>query len=186
MNIYKILLNVIFITFILFSCKKQEINKQTTSSGNENFSWKEVVSFNDIPDYPIKGYIGEKEIKIEYINFEKWRGSGDNTFYFSTKKPQQNCGAVVNDTAFRLTKANKEFNEQEFIKESFSSTIDGYGADFHIYVGEESKDFNVPWNCALKIISMEGKKVKGKIVMCFKDEKKSWIAGTFEAIVCEY
>ncbi|MCX7834212.1 MAG: hypothetical protein N2490_08390 [Ignavibacteria bacterium] len=186
MYIYKTFLSAILTFVIFFGCKKQEINQQTTSSGNQNFSWKEVVSFSDIPDFPIKGFIGDKEIKIEYVNFEKWRGSGDNTFYFSSKKPQQNCGAVVNDTAFRLTRANKDFNEQEFIKESFSTAIAGFGADFHIYIGEESKDFNVPWNCALKIISMDDKKVKGKIIMCFKDNKKSWIAGSFEAIICEY
>ncbi len=186
MNIYKILLNVIFVILIIFSCKKQEVNDQTTSSGNQSFSWKEVVNFNDIPDYPIRGYIGDKEIKIVYINFEKWRGSGDNTFYFSTKKPQQNCGSVVNDTAFRLTRANKNFEEQEFIKESFTTSKEGYGADFHVYVGEESKDFDVPWNCALKISYLDDKKIQGKIVMCFKDEKKSWIAGTFEGIVCNY
>ncbi len=186
MNIYKILLNVIFIALLIFGCKKQEIKEQTTSSGKENITWKEVVNFNDIPDFPIRGYIGDKEIKIEYINFERWRGSGDNTFYFSSKKPQNKCGAVVKDTAFRLTKANKNFEEQEFIKESFNTALDGYGADFHVYVGEESKDFSVPWNCALKIDYMDETKLQGKIIMCFKDEKKSWIAGSFEAIICNY
>ena len=42
----------------------------------------------------------------------------------------------------------------------------------------------VEWNCILVITSKEEKTIKGKIAMCFKDDTKSWIAGTFEAIRC--
>ena len=46
------------------------------------------------------------------------------------------------------------------------------------------RKINAGWNAALVITEINDDVVKGRIAMCFKDEKKSYIAGSFEAQVC--
>ncbi|MBN1633407.1 MAG: hypothetical protein JW917_04495 [Ignavibacteria bacterium] len=176
-----------FIFLLIFSgCNKSNDNNIAPDKNidKNKFEFKEIISVNDIPEFNVKGYINGKEVEIVYINFEKWRGNGDNVINFGTKKPEQDCGAVSNDTAFHLMRPSRDFTQGEFIKESFTKDVDGYVADYHVYESQESKKFSVPWNCALVLDEIGEKYVKGKIAMCFKDEKKSWLAGTFEAIRC--
>jgi len=182
-------LPALFISLILLiftGCDKSEDIKQTQDNNidKSKFEWKEIISINEIPEFNVKGYINGKQVEIVYINFEKWRGNGDNVINFGTKNPEQNCGAVSNDTAFHLMRPSRDFTKGEFIKESFTKDVEGYVADFHVYEGQESKKLSVPWNCALVLEEIGEKTVKGKIAMCFKDEKKSWLAGKFEAIRC--
>jgi hypothetical protein len=182
-NKYHILL--ISLTFFFFACgKKNDDATKVQNSAKGEFRWMEEVSINRIPDMPLKGMINGKPVTIEYVNFEKWRGSGDNVINFSDKKPKQNCGFIENDMAFHLTRASGDFGEGEFIKESFNKNIDGYSAEFHYYAENNIKKVSAPWNCALVITEINDKTVKGKIAICFKDESKSWIAGTFEAVRC--
>jgi len=71
------------------------------------------------------------------------------------------------------------------IKASFDQSLDGY-ISYYDTANVKSGDnkSSVQWNCALVITSMDDKTVKGKIAICFKDDKKSWLAGTFQAIRC--
>lgn len=171
---------------ILTGCDKSDDKNvmQDKNIDRSKFEWKEIVSVNEIPEFNVKGFINGKQIEIVYINFEKWRGNGDNVINFGTRSPEQICGAVSNDSAFHLMRPSRDFTEGEFIKENFTKDVDGYVADFHVYEGQESKKLSVPWNCALVLDEIGEKTVKGKIAMCFKDEKKSWLAGKFEAIRC--
>jgi hypothetical protein len=170
--------------FLFFSCgKKDDANKVQISAKGE-FKWMETVSVDKIPDTPIKGFINGKPVNIEYVNFEKWRGSGDNVINFSNKKPMQNCGFIENDMAFHLTRASGDFGKGEFVKDGFNKNIDGYSAEFHYYIENNIKKVSVPWNCVLVISEIDDKTVKGKVAICFKDDSKSWIAGTFEAVRC--
>jgi len=169
---------------LLSSCNKKEesTNQQNSTSGE--FSWRETISVKDIPNTPIKGKIDGKDFNPSYIVFEQWRGSNDNVFVFSDKSPQNKCGFIENDNGFNLTKLGAEFKEGEFVKDSFIKNLEGYSADFHITENEDMKKITAGWNVALIITEINDEVVKGKIAMCFKDEKKSWIAGTFEAQVC--
>lgn len=185
--IKRILVFYIFLLmFISAGCDKNNESNDDSNAGidKSKFNWKEVISIKDIPDFNVRGFINGKEVEIVYINFEKWRGNGDNVINLGTKTPEQNCGAVNNDSAFHLMRPSRDFAQGEFIKESFTKDVDGYVADFHVYEGQESKKISVPWNCALILEEIGEKTVKGKIAMCFKDEKNSWIAGKFEAIRC--
>jgi hypothetical protein len=176
---------LILILFLLNGCNKGSIDKNANQNTDKNtFVWKEKIAVSDIPEYNVKGYINGKEVQIVYINFEKWRGNGDNVINFGTKLPEQNCGAVSNDSAFQIMRPSRDFVLGEFVKESFTKDVDGYVADFHVYEGQESRKISVPWNCALVIDEIGERTVKGRIAMCFKDEKSSWLAGKFEAIRC--
>lgn len=174
----------VLILFSFISCGKKEQDKKEQNTNVNDFVWNENISIDKIPDFPIKGMMNGKPIDLAYINFEKWRGSGDNVINFGDKAPSQNCGYVENDNAFHLIHTNGDFKEGEFVKENFTKNINGYTADFHYMVDKNIKKANVLWNCAIVITEIDEKSVKGKIALCFKDESKSWIAGTFEAIRC--
>lgn len=182
LNLYKLIF--ILLIFFLVSCgKNQQVKKEEPKNLSE-FSWSENLTIDKIPDFPIKGVLNGKEIKLDYINFEKWRGSGDNVFNFGDKIPGQKCGFIENDNAFRLTHTNGDFIVGEFLKENFSKNTEGYTADFHYVLNNSIKNVNVSWNCALVLTEINDKTVKGKIALCFKDDAKSWIAGSFEATKC--
>lgn len=179
----KYLLLFFALSLVLISCgKKDDADKKELAKGE--FRWMEELSVSKIPEIPLKGKLNGKEISIEYVNYEKWRGSGDNVINFSNNKPKQNCGFIENDVAVHLTKASGDFEEGEFIKDGFDKNLDGYSAEFHYYQDNNIKKVSVPWNCALVITEINDKTVKGKIAVCFKDDLKSWLAGTFEAVRC--
>lgn len=185
MKFYRIIYNTLIIILLLsiISCKKETDDGQNIQ--NNEFKWKSEVKISDIPDFPVKGFINGKEIKIEYINFEQWRGSGDNVINFGDVKPKNNCGYIESDNSFHLIHKAGEIKSGELLKAGFENNLDGYSA--YIETSGEKKNEqkkSVPWNCALVITSIEDKTVKGKIIMCFNDEKRSWISGTFEAIRC--
>ncbi|MFA5012083.1 MAG: hypothetical protein WC644_09055 [Ignavibacteria bacterium] len=169
---------------LLSSCNKKEesTNQQNSSSGE--FVWKESISVKDIPDAPLKGKIEGKDFNPVYIVFEKWRGSNDNVLAFSDKAPKNKCGFIENYNGYQLTKIGSEFKVGEFVKDSFVKSLEGYSADFHVTENDDMRKINASWNASLLITEMNDDVVKGRIAMCFKDEKKSWIAGRFEAIVC--
>jgi len=181
-----LVIHLILISVFFLSCDRGDNSSSNNnpSGDKNNFVWKEIINTKDIPEFDIKGYVNGKEVKIVYINFEKWRGNGDNVLNFGTRLPEQTCGAVDNDTAFHLMRPSRDFETGEFLKENFNKDVDGYVADFHIYEGNEPKKISVPWNCALFVEQIGEKTVKGKIALCFKDETKSWIAGKFEAVRC--
>lgn len=122
---------------------------------------------------------------MNYINFEQWRGSGDNVLNFGDVKPLNNCGYIESDNSFHLIHKAGEIKAGDLLKANFDNSLDGYAAYYEANGSKNSTlKKTVPWNCALQITLIEEKIVKGKIAICFNDEKKSWIAGTFEAIRC--
>ncbi len=183
MSIKRYLL-IIFSLFILFSggCGKKSDNTEikTDKTENREFGWKDDITSDDIPDFPIKGNIGGKEVQFTYINFEKWHGSNDNVINFSLVKPSQNCGFVENFEGFTLLNKGDEIKQGSFVKSKFADDPKTYQANFKLS-GSKSTD---TWNCALEIESSDGKTVKGKIALFFNDNSKSWVAGKFEAVVC--
>ena len=171
---------------LLTGCGKKNETNSTLKTDKEGFTWTDVLTLDKIPDFPVKGYLNGKEIKVEYINFETWRGSDDNVINFTAKPPRQNCGAFVeDDSGFRIMKKSGNFKSGDYIKDKFSTTVEGVIADYHFSVDKNNtKNVSPDWNYVMTITDINDKTVKGKIAICFKDESKSWIAGTFEAIRC--
>lgn len=175
----------ILLTFLIsVSCgkKEEQINEKNLS---KDFSWKSELKITDIPDMPVKGYINGKEISLNYINFEQWRGSRDNILNFGDTRPKNNCGYVESDNSIHLIRKADEIKPGEFLKSSFEQNLDGYISYYDtLSVKDSDKKTSLQWNCALVITEMNEKTVKGKIALCFKDDKKSWVAGSFEAVRC--
>jgi len=165
---------------VISACGKKSDDKTTQGNDKKEFGWKDNITSADIPDFPVKGFIGGKEVQFAYINFEKWRGSKDNVINFSLVKPEQNCGFIENFEGFTILNKGNDIKQGPFVKSKFTDDPATYQASFK-QVGSKSTD---PWNCALDIESITDKTVKGKIALFFNDASKSWVAGKFEASLC--
>lgn len=161
-------------------CGNKTDDKPATDKKPGEFGWKDNISSADIPDFPVKGSLEGKEVQFAYINFEKWRGSKDNVINFSVTKPEQNCGFIENFSGFTLMNKSGDINQGEWVKAKFGDDPKTYQASFK----HADKKSDSQWNSALVIENINDKTVKGKILIYFNDEKKSWIAGKFEASVC--
>jgi len=174
--------SALVIIFFTGCNKDNKENKENVTNKNKTgFGWKDGVSAADIPDFPISGLLSGKEIMPVYVCFEKWRGSNDNVFVFSLSKPAQQCGFIENFQGFKLSNKGNAFNTGEWVKSKFDDDPKTYESYFVVSGSDKS---SVNWNCALVIESMDNKTVKGKISLFFNDTAKSWIAGKFEASVC--
>lgn len=176
---------VVILIFVFISCNKKDEQSQGNNSVKD-FKWKSELKITDIPDTPVRGFIEGKEINPDYINLELWRGSGDNVLNFGDVKPKNNCGYIESDNSFHLIHKGGDIKTGELLKASFDQNLDGYVA-YYNKTGElksSKTSASVPWNCALVITGMDDKVISGKIAICFKDDNKSWIAGSFEAIRC--
>ncbi len=162
------------------SCGKKSDDKIKNTEEKKEFGWKDDISVSDIPDFPVKGFIKGREVTFQYINFENWRGSGDNVINFSVSKPGQNCGFIENFEGFTLMNKGSGFKQGDWKKSRFSDDPSTYRASFKTSGVSSSES----WNCALNIESISDKVVKGRVVIFFKDESKSWLAGKFEAVIC--
>jgi hypothetical protein len=170
--------------FLFFSCNKSN-DKVLEKKSTGKFQWKNEISVSDIPDSPVSGVLNGKEIKVEYINFEKWRGPNDNVINFSLVKPSQNCGFIENFQGFTLTRKSGNFDKGEIIKPTFETSIKDLVSEFFFTDASGSiVKFGNKWCGAMIIESIDQNKVNGKIALCFNDEKRSWVAGKFEAIIC--
>jgi hypothetical protein len=177
---------IIILLFIasLFSCSKKQDQSSDRETGGKDFLWKPELRISDIPDFPVKGFINGREIKIDYVNFEQWRGSGDNVINFGDVKPVNNCGYVENSNSFHIMHKGGIIGKGELLKSSFEQNLDEYVSFIEVSGVKDENKKSIPWNCALVITEIGEKTVKGKIAMCYKDDKLSWIAGTFEATRC--
>lgn len=179
-SLFVLLFAVILILSAGCGKKTDDTVNKTGDNKPGEFAWKDDVSSSSIPDFPVKGVIGGKEVQFAYINFEKWRGSNDHVINFSLVKPEQNCGFIENFEGFTLMNKGAEIKQGSFIKAKFADDPKSYSASFKQAGGKSVE----PWNCALEIESINDKSVKGKIALFFNDASKSWVAGKFEAVLC--
>ena len=183
-NLFGLFISICLLYLAVVGCgRKQELQEQHLNKGE--FSWKDNLGIGDLPDYPVKGYLNGQEVRFSYVVFEKWRGSNDNVLMFSVNKPEQPCGFIENFSGFQLLNKGNSIARGEWTKPKFEEDASTYHT-FYKYVSAEGNSFksDVLWNCTLKIESVSEKSVTGKIAICFNDDKKSWIAGRFDALVC--
>ena len=169
---------IAFFLLSLASCNKK--NDDKTAGIEKEFLWHDNLQLTDIPDITVKGFLDGTEVKFAYINFERWRGSNDNVINFSLVVPVQKCGSVDGFTGFSLINKGNPINNGHWLKSKFEDDSKSYQA--FIYSG--GKKSSSSWNCALSVENISDKTVTGKIALFFNDEKRSWIAGKFEALIC--
>lgn len=173
----------LIIPFFLFSfdsCSKKNDDMADRQNMKNEFSWHDNVQLSDIPDFPVKGFLDGNDVTFKYVNLERWRGSNDNVINFSLVVPAQQCGYMDSFIGFAIVNKGNSIGRGDWVKSKFDDEPKTYQA-YYFSGGQKSSS---PWNCALSIESITENKVTGKIAIFFKDETKSWVAGKFEAIVC--
>lgn len=166
-------------------CRKDEVKREIVNENNGTFNWKDKLSITDIPEFEIKGSLNGKGVRFPYIVFEKWRGSNDNVLNFSVVKAEQQCGYIENYQGFQFINKGNPIVKGEYVKAGFGGDLKSYQSFFR-YINSDGTSFksDAEWNCALSIDKVTDKLVNGKLAICFNDERESWIAGKFEAVVC--
>ena len=144
---------------------------------DKQFTWKEAPQASDIPDQPVSGTVTGEEFKSIYAQVDE---DGDKTIlYFSAKKPESTCKGISNGMKAKMVSVEisgrlKEGTFTTSTEESVSATI----------YTEEDRDFNYA-GYALVVESLSSNELKGKIAICFTDDAKSFVSGTFTAEYCE-
>lgn len=179
----KHILLLFLLSFLFLSCLDKK-NEPKVHNNNES-GWRDVNSINLIPDEPVRGFFNGREVKFQYISFEKWNGPNDNVINFSLSKPEQSCGFIEKYEGFKLMNKGNTITQGEWLKSKFTENANTYEA-FYKSLNSDGTTMksNSTWNCALVIENFSDKIVRGKILLCFNDEMKSWVAGKFEATIC--
>ncbi len=176
---------VTVLSLIFFACNKNEKAPEVQKTNKGEFVWSDKLTVKDIPDFEIKGMLGGKEVKFEYVNFEKWGGSNDNVLNFSLTKPEQQCGFIESFRGFEILNKGNAIPTGETTKQTFSDDQKTFSVVFKNVQSDGSPvKSNSKWAMALVIESRNDKNVTGKIALCFNDEQKSWVAGKFTAVIC--
>jgi hypothetical protein len=184
--IKKLVSFIILILVLVFSgCNKQPEIQNRQKNLPDEFSWKDNITIDDIPGFNIRGLVRGKDQNYSYIILEKWHGSNDNVLRFSVNKPSQPCGYIDNFLGVEITRKGKAFEVGDYEKKRFN---DNY-PDINVrYKADDGKgnivESSPPFDFAVKIDSVNEKKCYGMVSVCFNDDSKSWVAGKFEADIC--
>jgi hypothetical protein len=175
---------LVLLYFGLSGCnKKADIDKVNTNK--VDFVWTDDLSKDNIPDFPVRGFLDGKAVKIEYTALEIWRGTHDNVLNFSLVKPKQPCGYIDNYQGFQFLDKGGSISRGVWSKSRFNDEPGTHQASFkYITLDGNKYSSTANWNCYIDIENISPKTVIGKIAVCFNDESKSWLAGRFEAMIC--
>jgi hypothetical protein len=175
---------LLFLYFGLGGCtKKADFDKVNTSKSD--FVWTDDLAKADIPDFPVRGFLNGKSVQIEYTAYEIWRGTSDNVLNFSLVRPKQPCGYIDNYQGFQFLDKGGSITRGVWSKSRFGDESGTRQASFK-YLAPDGNEYrsDESWNCYLDIENISPEKVIGKIAVCFNDKSKSWLAGRFEAMIC--
>ncbi len=174
---------VLGLIIIVSGCNKKP--ETVVIQNKMEFSWNQHLTMQEVPDFPVKGFLRGKEITFSYINCEKWRGPDDNVLTFSLVSPKQNCGFIEDFQGVKVTRKGRTFEIGKYEKNDFDDNFPDFQVSFIMKSGDGSPvEYSNNWNLALSIDSISEKNVSGKLALCFNDDSKSWIAGKFEMPVC--
>ena len=160
------------------------------------FTWTDKPTLEAIPSGPLAGMINGKPFTAKTVRIKKKdKGSDLEISDGTTDKP---TGVLTSDTGADLTfdlkpgapgkKTMAVADKKEFEKQH---------AYFHYPQGGDKGPMSVnpDWGCALEITEWKQAAdpkdpdvlgtVKGKVVIVFSDDTKSWVAGTFEGVYCK-
>jgi hypothetical protein len=170
---------------VLCGCEKKPKNQNQLPANTSQFQWLDGIALQNIPAFSIKGFLGGKEVNFSYIDFERWHGSDDNVLKFSIVKPPQPCGFIDKFEGVEITRKGKSIEIGSYGKEHFTDDFPGFNVVYKVGSGDGNiTESNYSWNLSMMIDSTNDKLTYGRIALCFNDESKSWIAGKFEANIC--
>ena len=163
------------------------------SSASTKVKWTETPKVADIPDAPLAGMIDGKAFKPKTIRVKQ--GDKVPELEISDAKTDTPTGMIMNDTGASLDFPLTPGKAGEYVKDiAADKTFDKEHAFYYYQQGGDKGPMSVnpSWGAALQITEWTLTKdptddavlgtVKGKVMIMYKDDKKSWVAGTFEGV----
>jgi len=157
------------------------------------FTWSETPTADGIPAAPIKGMVNGKEFTANTVRIKK-DDAGKAALEISDATLDDPLGVITEDTGVDLSFTLAEGQAGELVKAvADEKDFDKEHAYYHYPQGGDKGPMSVnpEWGCALQIETWDMTadpnnekivgKIKGKVAIVFKDDSKSWVAGTFEA-----
>ena len=159
-----------------------------------DFKWTETPTLEMIPSKPLTGMIHGKPFEIKMVRLEHSMDElalvmADTKPDTATSSPMEKVGAEI---SIKLPEG-KAGKMLKALKDSEDPKKTGH-AWFHWDQGGSKGPMseNPQWAAALEITEWKLAKdpkdenvvghLKGKLVICFGDDAKSWVAGTFDCI----
>lgn len=157
-----------------------------------DFAWTETPAIDKIPDGPVKGMINGKPFTAQTVRL---RQKDDQVVLeIIDQKPDTPSGMVSGETGASLYLDLPAGKPAEFVAGLKDEKKDPADATYIYPQGGDKgpMTINGDWGAALKVDewtlakdpadeAVLGK-VKGKVAIVFGDEKKSWVAGTFDGV----
>jgi hypothetical protein len=157
------------------------------------FTWSASPTVAMIPAGPVKGTINGKSFEAKMVRVKK--GDKSPSLEIVDKAADTPTGMVTGDTSAELDFPLPPGKPGEYVKDVKSEkNFDKEHAYYYYPQGGDKGPMSVnpSWGAALKIDSWTSEKdpkdaavlgkVKGKVLIVFDDEKKSWVGGDFEGV----
>ncbi|MHB8997241.1 MAG: hypothetical protein ACYC63_18500 [Armatimonadota bacterium] len=156
------------------------------------FEWTETPTVDAIPAGPVKGTINGEPFEAKMVRVKQ--GDKSPSIEIIDMAPDKPSGMVTGDTAAELDFPLPPGKPGEYVKDVKSEkNFDKEHAYYYYPQGGDKGPMSVnpDWGAALVITEWTTEKdpadenvlgkVKGKVLIVFDDEKKSWVGGDFEA-----
>lgn len=157
------------------------------------FKWTDAPTVAAIPAGAVKGTINGKPFEAKTVRIKQ--GDKSPSIEISDMAVDEPSGMVTGDTSAELDFPLATGQPGEYVKDvKAEKTFDKEHAYFYYPQGGDKGPMSVnpSWGAALKIDSWTSEKdpkdpdvlgkVKGKVLIVFDDEKKSWVGGDFEGV----
>lgn len=157
------------------------------------FKWTDAPTVAAIPAGAVKGMINGKPFEAKTVRVKQ--GDKSPSLEICDMAVDEPSGMVTGDTSAELDFPLAVGEPGEYVKDvKAEKTFDKEHAYFYYPQGGDKGPMSVnpSWGAALKIDSWTSEKdpkdpdvlgkVKGKILIVFDDEKKSWVGGDFEGV----
>jgi len=156
-------------------------------------AWTETPSLDKVPSDGVKGVLNGKPFEAKSVILD-CQGGKFTRIEFSDKKMEGDSDLLTEDTEVGVTLPSEATAGLKLDKKMG----DAAPGESHAYYKYPLADgtpssVNCPWACALVLDACERKPYdpagkwaqtagtcRGRILICFKDDVNSWIAGTFE------
>ncbi|MEI6503515.1 MAG: hypothetical protein WCP21_21085 [Armatimonadota bacterium] len=166
---------------------------QGSPAAAAEFKWTNVPTVAAIPAGAVKGLINGKPFEAKTVRLKQ--SDKSPSLEISDMAVDEPSGMTTGDTAAELDFPLPVGKPGEYVKDvKTEKTFDKEHAYFYYPQGGDKGPMSVnpSWGAALKIDSWTSEKdpkdpdvlgkVKGKVLIVFDDEKKSWVAGDFEGV----
>jgi len=157
------------------------------------FKWTNTPTESVIPAGPVKGMINGKPFDAKTVRIKQ--GEKSPSIEISDKAADKPGGMLTGDTSAELDFPLAPGKAGQYISDvKAEKTFDKEHAYYYYPQGGDKGPMSVnpSWGAALKIDSWTSEKdpsdpsvlgkVKGKVLIVFDDEKKSWVGGDFEGV----